>query len=433
MKYSLITFGCRVNQADSMGIERQLRAAGGVESASATADLVVVNSCSVTATADQGTRQAVRRVSRENPSAQIVVTGCYATRCADDVGALPNVVLVVPNWRKERLVEDILTTAERFGGGDGPCGAPAHTTSTATAEPTAFLLDRTALTVRVQTGCDQRCSYCIIPATRGKATSKLLAEIVNELAAAEASGFLEVTLTGVHLGSYGRDLNPASSLAQLLDAAAAGTREVLLRMGSLEPMDVPITLARLCASGRLAPTFHLPLQHASDAVLQRMRRPYSLDDYRRTVDPLRSALPHAAIGSDIIVGFPGETPGDFELLCRYLESSPLTSLHVFPYSDRPGTDASRMTGKTAAEVIRERGRIVRDIGRQLAERFRASQLGAVRPALTIGDGSTVVTDNGFKLRLPSSRPRNQRLRVRVGDAMAEPSDGINPIQPDPPA
>jgi threonylcarbamoyladenosine tRNA methylthiotransferase MtaB len=414
VKYSIITFGCRVNQADSMGIERELRASGGVESMSATADLVIVNSCSVTATADQGTRQAVRRIARENPAARIVVTGCYATRCAGEVAALPNVVSVVPNSRKDRLVEDTLTTADRFVGGDGACGAPSD-----------FLLDRTALTVRVQTGCNEHCSYCIIPATRGAAMSKTPAAVVEELRTAEASGFLEVTLTGVHLGSYGRDLAPASSLTELLDTAARGTCEVLLRLGSLEPMDVPATLPSLCASVRLAPTFHLPLQHASDAVLARMRRPYTLDDYRRTVDPLRSAMPDAAVGSDIIVGFPGETSGDFDLLCGYLESSPLTSLHVFPYSDRPGTEASGMTGKVAPNVVRERGRIVRDIGRQLADRFHASQVGAVRPALTIGDGSTVVTDNGIKLRLPVPLPRNQRLRVRVGNGIAE------PIQPDP--
>ena len=415
VKYSIITFGCRVNQADSMGIERELRAAGGVESMSAAADLVIVNSCSVTATADQGTRQAVRRVARENPLARIVVTGCYATRCAGEVAALPNVVSVVPNARKDGLVRDILTTAERFGGGDGACGAPSD-----------FLLDRTALTVRVQTGCNEHCSYCIIPATRGAATSKTPAAVIDELRTAEACGFLEITLTGVHLGSYGRDLRPASSLTELLDAVTGGTCEVLLRLGSLEPMDVPPTLTSLCASSRLAPAFHLPLQHASDAVLARMRRPYSLDDYRRTVDPLKSAMPDAALGSDIIVGFPGETSGDFDRLCSYLESSPLTSLHVFPYSDRPGTDASRMTEKIAPNVIRERGRVVRDIGRQLADRFRASQVGAVRPALTIGDGSTVVTDNGIKLRLPGPRRRNQRLRVRVGDGIAEPVERETP-------
>ena len=195
MKYSILTFGCRVNQADSMDIERELRQRGGRPVSSAHADLIVVNSCSVTATADQGTRQAIRRVARENPDARIVVTGCYATRCPDELAALPSVVAVVPNDRKEWLASEAMTTAERFAGADGPCGAP-------------FLLDRTALTIRVQTGCEERCSYCIIPTTRGASRSKPVAGVVEELSRAESSGFLEVTLTGVHLGAYGRDLDP---------------------------------------------------------------------------------------------------------------------------------------------------------------------------------------------------------------------------------
>jgi threonylcarbamoyladenosine tRNA methylthiotransferase MtaB len=403
MNYSIITFGCRVNQADSMDIERGLRRHGGRAVAAAHADVVVVNSCSVTATADQGTRQAIRRVARENPAARIVVTGCYATRCPDDLAALPGVSAVVVNDRKHQLADELMSTSERYAGADGPCGAP-------------YLLDRTALTIRVQTGCEERCSYCIIPTTRGSSRSKPIAAILEELARAESSGFLEVTLTGVHLGAYGRGLDPPASLAELLDAVVDGTERILIRLGSLEPMDVPGALVELCAAtGRLAPAFHLPLQHASDAVLRRMRRPYVLDAYRRIVDPLRECLPAAAIGSDVIVGFPGESDRDFDALCQYLESSPLTALHVFPYSDRPGTEASQLSGKVPGPVVRERGRLVREIGQRLSGRFRGSQIGAVRAALTIDDGSVVVTDNGLKLRLRAPRSRNERLFVRVGE------------------
>jgi threonylcarbamoyladenosine tRNA methylthiotransferase MtaB len=402
MNYSILTFGCRVNQADSMDIERELRHRGGRAVASSQADLVVVNSCSVTATADQGTRQAIRRVARENPSARIVVTGCYATRCPDELAVLPGVATIVPNDRKDWLVSDVMTTAERYAGADGPCGAP-------------FLLDRTALTIRVQTGCEERCSYCIIPTTRGTSRSKPIAQIVDELTRAEASGFLDVTLTGVHIGAYGRDLDPPVTLAALLSTVVERTRHLLIRLGSLEPMDAPASLVTLASTSRLAPAFHLPLQHASDTVLARMRRPYTLASYRRTVDRIRDHLPHAAIGSDIIVGFPGESHAEFDALCRYLESSPLTTLHVFPYSDRPGTEASRMAGKIDGPVTRERGRIVREIGQTLAARFKRSQLGRVRPALTIEDGCSVVTDNGLRLRLASPRTRNERVSVRIGE------------------
>ncbi len=414
MKYAVLTFGCRVNQADTMTIERDLRHRGAVASPVADADVVIVNSCSVTSSADQGTRQSIRRVARDNPGAQIVVTGCYATRCPGEVAALPGVVAVVPNQRKDRLVDEWMTTADRFVGGIGPCGAPDGLPAGDRQDALpGFSLDRTALTLRVQTGCDEQCSYCIIPSTRGTSASRPVAEIVAELRRAEASGFLEVTLTGVHLGAYGRDLEPAGSLSGLLQAAVEATADLTLRLGSLEPADVPDSLGALASSGRLAPAFHLPLQHASDAVLRRMRRPYTLDGYRRIVDRLRDDLPHAALGSDIIVGFPGESDDEFAALCGYLESSPLTALHVFPYSDRPGTEASAMAGKIAPPVIKERGRVVREIGQRLSTRFRASQAGTLRPSLTIEDGTVAVTDNGIRVRVAAGHRRNQRVMAVV--------------------
>lgn len=406
MKYSILTFGCRVNQADSMAIERGLRAHGGVPVDPAAADLVVVNSCSVTSTADQGTRQAVRRVARANPAARIVVTGCYASRSPGELAALPNVALVVANDEKDGLADRLMTTAERYAGHEGPCGAP---------QSSPFLLDRTALTVRVQTGCEERCSYCIIPSTRGRSRSRAADEIARELRRAESSGFREATLTGVHLGAYGRDLDPSSSLADLLDAVVGSTAALLVRLGSLEPMDVPPSLVPLVRSGRLAPALHLPLQHASDAVLASMRRPYTLDQYRALVDGLRAALPHASLGADVIVGFPGETADDFERLRAYLSESPLTQLHVFPYSERPGTEAARLPDRVPGEVVRERGRAVRMVGETLRRRFLQSQIGAHRPALTIEDGSVVVTDNGLRLRIGPGFRRNERLLVEVID------------------
>src|SRR6266516_3153142 len=206
MKYSVITFGCRVNQADSLGFEEDLRAAGASFAPPQAADLVIVNTCSVTASADQGARQAIRRVARDNPSARIIVTGCYATRRPDDVAALPNVVRVIPNDDKPRLLQLIAadpTTADRLG--DGPCGAPI--------EP--GVAGRTAFTLRVQTGCAEPCAYCIIPATRGRPRSVSINELLSEIHRIVTAGFKEIALTGVHLGSYGRDLEPATSLIEL--------------------------------------------------------------------------------------------------------------------------------------------------------------------------------------------------------------------------
>jgi len=408
MKYSVITFGCRVNQADSLGFEEELRAAGATAAPAESADLVIVNTCSVTATADQGARQTIRRVARDNPSARIVVTGCYATRRSDDIAALPQVVRVVPNDDKPRLLAIVrgVTTAERFGEGDGACGA--------VIEP--GVAGRTAFTLRVQTGCAEPCSYCIIPATRGTPRSVPIVDVLREVERVAAAGFKEIALTGVHLGSYGRDLDRPASLRTLLDSATAlaERHDLLFRISSLEPMDCHRDILELvAASDRFAPHFHLPLQHASNGVLAAMRRPYTIERYADLVDEIRARMPNASIGSDVIVGFPGERDEDFEQLASYLEGSPLTHLHVFPYSDRPGTEASRMNGKVPSPAVRERGRRVREIGQRLTTRFRDSQIGTIHRALTLEDGSLVVTGNYLKLRVPPAYPRNHWARVRV--------------------
>ncbi len=412
--------------------------AGAVPAAPQDADLVVVNSCSVTATADQGTRQTIRRIARDNPNARIVVTGCYATRRPDEVAALPNVERVVPNDDKPRLIQllrrpeetaETAKTAEKTLGsafsavsavpsyGDGPCGA--------TIEP--GVAGRTAFTLRVQTGCAEPCSYCIIPTTRGTPRSVALGEILREVERVSAAGFKEIALTGVHLGSYGRDLEPRSSLIDMLralDEERLGSGRVrlqpgrdasmLFRISSLEPMDCSREIVDLvAASGRFAPHFHLPLQHASNRVLAAMRRPYTIEYYAALVDDIRARIPNASIGSDIIVGFPGETDDDFDQLVRYLERSPLTHIHVFPYSDRPGTPASAMAGKVNGAVVRERGRRIRDIGRALTGRFRASQVGTTHRALTLDDGTLAVTGNYLKVRIPAGQARNEWVRLRL--------------------
>jgi threonylcarbamoyladenosine tRNA methylthiotransferase MtaB len=424
MKYAVVTFGCRVNQADSLGFEEELLASGAIAAAPQDADLVVVNSCSVTATADQGTRQTIRRIARDNPRARIVVTGCYATRRPDEVSALPNVAHVVHNDDKPRLIQ-LLRRPEGTGenakiaenmlffansaisavtsSDDGPCGA--------TIEP--GVAGRTAFTLRVQTGCAEPCSYCIIPATRGTPRSVPVEAIRREVARVTAAGFKEIALTGVHLGSYGRDLRPASSLIDLLSALADGP-QALFRISSLEPMDCSREVIDLVASSdRFAPHFHLPLQHASNRMLAAMRRPYTIDYYAALVDDIRARVGNASIGSDILVGFPGETEADFEELAGYLERSPLTHVHTFPYSDRPGTAASAMTGKVGGVIVRERGRRIREIGRVLTERFHRSQIGTIHRALTLDDGTVAVTGNYVKVRIPAGRARNEWVRVRM--------------------
>jgi len=415
VKYAVVTFGCRVNQADSLGFEEDLLSRGGIPVSPSEAELVLVNTCSVTATADQGARQTIRRIARDNPGVRIVATGCYATRRPEEVLALPNVVRVVPNDDKPETISLLstdfgLTTAVRFGEGEGSCGSAI--------EP--GVAGRTAFTLRVQTGCAESCSYCIIPATRGRPRSVPVDEVVAQIARVAAAGFREIALTGVHLGSYGRDLTPAASLVDLLRAVRAAVPSVrlqadlLFRISSLEPMDCSREIVDLVAQGGcFAPHLHLPLQHASNRLLAAMRRPYTIEYFAALVDDIRQRIPHASIGSDVIVGFPGETEEDFDTLANYLERSPLTHVHVFPYSDRPGTEAASMSVRAGGAIVRERGRRIREIVQRVSQRFRESQVGSVRPSLTVDDGSSVVTDNYLKLRVPAGRARNEHVHVQV--------------------
>jgi threonylcarbamoyladenosine tRNA methylthiotransferase MtaB len=407
MRFSVLTFGCRANQADSCQIERDLRAGGGLPAGSDSADVVVVNTCSVTAAADAAARRAIRSVARANPRAEIVATGCYATRRPDEIAGLPGVMRLVPNAGKPQIAETIAPGAEIITPGVfSPALRPGDR-------------GRTAYPLTVQTGCDERCSYCIVPSTRGPGQSRGVPHVVCEVGRLAAVGFKEVWLTGVHLGSYGRDLQPPSRLIDLLLALdrAAAALDVTFRLSSLEPMDCSDEIVDLVAgSPRFAPHLHLPLQHASDRMLSAMRRPYTAARFRAIVERAREKMPDAAIGTDLIAGFPGETDRDFdEQLSLVCEVAP-SYVHVFPYSDRPGSEASAMPSKVAPAIVRHRAERLREVARELNQRFTERQIGRERPALTLDDGSVALTDNYLKLRIARGRARNERVRVRIVSA-----------------
>lgn len=396
MKYAVLTFGCRTNQADSCRIERRMIDDGGMSSTPDTADVVVVNTCTVTAAADHAARHAVRRIARLNPQARILVTGCYAARRPDEIGRLPGVTLLPrpDDMRPELPVAGRAAPAVSLRPGDR---------------------GRTAYPLRVQTGCDEQCAYCIVPGTRGAGRSLPLALVLDEVRGLAEAGFKQIWLTGVHLGSWGRDLRPRSSLIVLLQALdrQAGLSDITFRLSSLEPMDCGDEIVDLlAASPRFAPHLHLPLQHASDRMLVAMRRPYTADRYREIVLRVRDRMPDAAIGTDLMAGFPGETGSDFDLQLRAVDELPLTHLHVFPYSDRPGTAAEQMGARVADPEIRRRAEALRAIGRQKTARFYERMVGRELSALTIEDGSLALTDNYLKLRIAPGHARNDRIRVR---------------------
>jgi threonylcarbamoyladenosine tRNA methylthiotransferase MtaB len=288
---------------------------------------------------------------------------------------------------------------------------------------------RTAFTLRVQTGCDERCSYCIIPSTRGTSRSRPVDDVVRDIERAVAAGYKEIAITGVHLGSYARDLNGTqgaespiamvgrranSSLESLVRTLADWPADVLFRISSLEPMDcTPAIVDLVAGSSRLAPHFHLPLQHGSDQMLAAMRRPYTAAFYRALVERIATLMPHASIGTDAIVGFPGESDMQFEATRSLLADLPLSHVHVFPYSDRPGTEASRLRDKVDGTVIRARGATLRMIGAEHSRRFRLAQVGTTRRALTVDDGRSAVTDNYVKVALPDQHARNEWVSVTL--------------------
>lgn len=284
-------------------------------------------------------------------------------------------------------------------------------------------MGRTAWTLRAQTGCDEPCSYCIIPKTRGASRSRTLDDVRGELRRVVEAGYKEVALTGVHLGAWGRDFAVPRALVDLLAALAAEPGGFRVRVSSLEPMDCTAEVLDVIAGHpeRFAAHLHLPLQHAANDLLAAMRRPYTIERYAALVDAVRRRMPDAAIGSDLIVGFPGESDAQADALATYLETSPLTHLHVFPYSDRPGTEAEALPGKVHGAVVKARAQRLRDVSRALQSRFRVSQTGRVRPALTIDDGRTAVTDNYLRVPVPAGRARNEWI-----DVVVPPPDGAGP-------
>jgi threonylcarbamoyladenosine tRNA methylthiotransferase MtaB len=275
-------------------------------------------------------------------------------------------------------------------------------------------MGRTAFPLRVQTGCEEHCAFCVIPSARGPSRSRPIAEVLADVDRLAGAGYRELWLVGVHLGSYGRDHRPPASLLELLRALDGARGDVSFRISSLEPMDCsPAIVALVAQSGRFAPHFHLPLQHGSDRVLVAMRRPYSVAFYRNLVEDIRARLPHAAIGADVMVGFPGESEADAEESARAIEALPLSYLHVFPYSDRPDTAAASMTPKASPAAVKDRAARMRNVGAALSSRFVQSQVGTVRPGLTLDDGATVLTDNFLKVTVPPGLARNMRVSVRI--------------------
>jgi threonylcarbamoyladenosine tRNA methylthiotransferase MtaB len=456
--YYVENFGCRATQADGAALERQFEERGlGRASSPDQAAVVVLNTCTVTAAADQDARAAIRRARRQNPDARIIVTGCYAQRAPEEIAALPGVTCVVGNSYKHRLAEIVLSggmeipepqafvplnilvaSGERLPASDQrPIFVSdifAHTELLA-APVFDAANERTRPNLKIQDGCDNRCSFCVIPYVRGQSRSLAAERVIDEARTLVESGYREVVISGINLGRWGRDLAVSDQLSavsqtrsrehrfeDLIRAILADTAIEKLRISSVEPMDWTDELISLVAlSPRIAKHAHAPMQSGSDAVLRRMHRKYRPWHYREKIEKIRAAMPTAAIGADVMVGFPGETDAEFEATRRMVEELPFTYLHVFTYSARPGTPAAGMTNQVPVHVARERNRILRELAAEKKLAFMRSFVGREIEAITLnvvgndgnGEFTEALTDNYLKLRLRGRHEANRWMRARV--------------------
>ncbi len=503
LTFHLITFGCKVNQGDTAGMARELTALGWcVALPGAVPDLLVVNTCTVTARADQQARQTIRRLAREHPGLPIWVTGCYAQRAPAEVAALPGVQVVFGNQEKVRLAHILNECRPRLavdsvpydlcpprladslsppdlpdspsplrhedrGGGDSPSplrgegwggGEIQPSPRRAAGEPGPGLWvgdfseappfkpwpvhavpGHTRAWLKIQEGCNHHCRYCIVPQVRGPRRSLDPAAVLTAFQELAGLGYQEVVLTGVDLGQYGLDHTPPSSLAALVRQITKITKitkkPFRVRLSSLEPQMVTTELLdALAAWGDFCPHFHLPLQSGAAPVLAAMGRPYGPEEFRDLVREITRRFPGPGLGLDVLVGFPGETAGDFEATRALVAGLPVTYLHVFPYSPRPGTPAAALPS-LPVQVIQERARIMRELGQQKRQQFMDAQLGQVREVLVEGPAKREGWLQGLSnhyLRVTFPGPpawHNRRVMVRftrrqgevlVGEAVGEP-------------
>jgi threonylcarbamoyladenosine tRNA methylthiotransferase MtaB len=428
--FHIQNFGCRATQADGAALASSL-AARGLEAAEGAADLVVLNTCTVTAAADQDVHKAIHRARREHPDARILVTGCYAQRAPQEL-ARAGADWVVGNSHKTAIPEIVLAADFHSQIHLGDIQQPQPFFS----EPIeAAGLDRARPNLKIQDGCNNRCSFCIIPSVRGRSRSATPDWVIAQVKRLAAT-YREVVLTGINLGRWGRDLDPDRPLERpkfvdLIRRILAETPVQRLRLSSVEPMDFGDDLLGLMASEpRIAPHVHAPLQSGSDAVLRRMRRKYRPRHYEDRIRKARALMPAAAIGADVMTGFPGETDAEFEESRAFIDSLPFTYLHVFTYSERPGTPAAN-ADQVPMAIRKERNRILRELAARKSREFRHAFVGQALSVVTLG-GIRALSSNYLPVELAAERPANELLEVRItaeaGHALLESAPAFHILQ-----
>jgi threonylcarbamoyladenosine tRNA methylthiotransferase MtaB len=397
ISFSIQSFGCRVNQAEAFSWAHELQSHGlGYTEDSFQSDIVLINTCTLTSRADRDVRHFMNRVCRLNPDARLIVTGCFAERNREELKRDPHIWKVFLNEEKEYLPQGILSSLKPRGKRD-------------------YRPYRCRALVKIQDGCDSHCSFCIIPSVRGRSISFSKAKILAQIKELSRQGFREIVLTGIHICSYGSDQKPSCSLLDLLLDIESLDDVGRVRLSSLDPrfLDQAL-LVHITSSTKICPHFHISLQHCSEKILHRMGRKISLDDYQRILGLLRQKSPFAALGADIIVGFPGETEEDFETMFRFLRQSPLNYVHVFSYSPRPGTAAARWK-QVDGRVKKKRASRLRELSKKKNQSFRQGLMGQIHEGIVIkreNGGAQVLTSNYIKVHGPSC-PFDEKDEVKV--------------------
>lgn len=416
---AIVTLGCKTNQFESAAISEQLQQAGyRMVPFEDGAELVIVNTCTVTAATDSQSRNLIRRARRLNGQARVVVTGCYAQVDAETLADLPGVALVVGNQEKEDFLKQLID----LDGEGRIVVADIRQSQQAKPLPLTTFEQRSRAFVQIQNGCDAFCSYCIIPYARGRSRSVVVADVVEQVEKLTRSGHAEVVLTGIHIGNYGHDLTPAGTLLDLLKEIRANTSVQRLRLGSIEPTEIPIELREyVAASDWICPHYHIPLQAGDDSILQQMNRHYSTEFFAELVNDIRQRQPHAAIGLDLIIGFPGESDESFKRTYDFINSLPITHLHVFPYSRRPGTPAAEMPDQVPGNIAKERAASMRQLGEEKQHEFARSFIGQTLEIVIEGgvhDGFRKgLSENYLPVHVPGEQANaGDCIKVRIDES-----------------
>ena len=410
MKVSLITLGCRSNAFDTELMANYFKSKGyEVVNDQEQADIYIINTCTVTSEADRSSRQAIHRAKRKNPKALVVATGCYAQINPQALSSMQDVDMVVGNSHKHRIVELV----EEFLQDKGKNIFVDNIFRQSRLESFDLItfFEKARPFIKVQEGCNRFCTFCVIPYARGKVRSVPPEKVIKEVELLAQKGFQEVVLTGTQLTQYGWDMG--TSLYELLRGLIEVKGIELIRLSSMHPSEIGGELLELITSEeKIAPHFHISLQSGSDRILKLMEREYTVSDYVRIVDKIISKRPISAIGTDIIVGFPTETEEDFEQTYRLLEELPIAYMHVFPYSDRPFTKASKMEGKVSPKVKDERVSKLKELDKRKRECFYKESLGKELRA-TVVEVCKLLTENYLQLEVEGFTEIGKVVRIRL--------------------